>query len=85
LHPLELLLTTLSPWAARVAAHTHGDVDPSGGHHGRRARPVSGAGRGSIGSRILEGFVLTLDVKNHRLSFDRPGGSDGLPAMIRGT
>ena len=49
------------------------------------ARPVSGAGRGSIGSRILEGFVLTLDVKNHRLSFDRPGGSDGVPAMIRGT
>jgi hypothetical protein len=40
------------------------------------ARPVSGAGRGSIGARILEGFVLTLDVKNHRLSFDRPGGGD---------
>jgi hypothetical protein len=40
------------------------------------ARPVSGAGRGRIGSRILEGFVLTLDVRNHRLSFDRPGGGD---------
>jgi hypothetical protein len=40
------------------------------------ARPVSGAGRGSIGSRILEGFVVTLDVRNHRLSFDRPAGSD---------
>jgi hypothetical protein len=40
------------------------------------ARLVSGAGRGSIGSRILEGFVLTLDVRNHRLSFDRPGGGD---------
>lgn len=40
------------------------------------ARPLSGAGRGSIGARILEGFVLTIDVKNHRLSFDRPGGGD---------
>jgi hypothetical protein len=40
------------------------------------ARPVSGAGRGSIGSRILEGFVLTIDVRNHRLRFDRAGGGD---------
>jgi hypothetical protein len=40
------------------------------------ARPLSGAGKGSIGARILEGFVLTIDVKNHRLSFDRPGGGD---------
>ncbi|HEY6356916.1 MAG TPA: aspartyl protease family protein [Vicinamibacterales bacterium] len=39
-------------------------------------RPVLGAGRGSIGARILETFVLTLDVKNHRLRFDRPGGGD---------
>ena len=39
-------------------------------------RPVLGAGRGSIGARILETFVLTLDVKNHRLRFDCPGGGD---------
>ena len=34
-------------------------------------RPLSGAG-GSIGARILETFIVTLDVKNHRVRFDRP-------------
>jgi hypothetical protein len=40
------------------------------------ARPAAGTARGHIGSRILEGFILTLDVRNHRLSFDRSGGGD---------
>jgi Aspartyl protease len=35
-------------------------------------RPASGAGNGSIGARILETFVVTLDVRNHRIRFDRP-------------
>ena len=35
-------------------------------------RAASFAASGSIGARILEGFILTLDVKSHRLRFDRP-------------
>jgi len=30
---------------------------------------------GSIGARVLEGFIVTIDVKNHRVRFDRPAGS----------
>ena len=34
--------------------------------------PLAGSGTGSIGARILETFVVTLDVRNHRVRFDRP-------------
>ena len=35
-------------------------------------RALAGAGGGSVGARILETFVVTLDVRNHRVRFDRP-------------
>lgn len=35
-------------------------------------RPLASAGLGSIGARILEGFVVTIDPKAHRVAFDRP-------------
>ena len=35
-------------------------------------KALSGAGVGSIGARILETFDVTIDVRNHRVRFDRP-------------
>lgn len=34
-------------------------------------RSASGSTTGSIGARILEGFVVTLDARNHRVRLDR--------------
>jgi hypothetical protein len=35
-------------------------------------RPRSSVGLGSIGARVLETFVVTIDPKTHRVAFDRP-------------
>ena len=35
-------------------------------------RPLSSVGLGSIGARVLESFVVTIDPKTHRVAFDRP-------------
>lgn len=35
-------------------------------------RATSFVANGSVGGRILEGFIVTIDVKNHRIRFDRP-------------